>query len=206
MIQQAVFFGTGQPAHGPISPPLTWAFDPDFKPYSYDPEAAQALLAEAGHTEPVPFEITVINSPITIRMAEIIQAQASAAGFAPTIKQIDGASLIVVLRAKDFDLSWSPWAGRSDPDGNMYNWFTIDGPNNFAGYENAEVDALLKEARVTTEQEARAALYREAEELIAEDAPMLFVHFDAALQATNGGLTFTQHPDGSFRLSDAAFE
>ncbi|MEM8664646.1 MAG: ABC transporter substrate-binding protein [Pseudomonadota bacterium] len=206
VIQQAVFFNTGRPAAGPISPPLAFAHDADFAPYAYDPKKSKALLAEAGHTDPVPFEITVINSPITIRMAEIIQAQAAQAGFAPTIKQIDGASLIVVLRAKDFDLSWSPWSGRSDPDGNMYNWFTIGGPNNFAGYESEEVDALMREARTTTDQAKRGELYRKAEALIAEDAPMLFVHFDAILQATADGLSYTQRPDGSFHLSDATFQ
>lgn len=206
VIQRLVFMNTGEVAHGPIPPSLAWAHDPDFKPYSYDPEKAKALLAEAGHDGPVPFEITVINSPLLIRMAEIIQAQASEAGFTPTIKQIDGTSLITVLRAKDFDMSWSPWSGRSDPDGNMYNWFTIGGPNNFAGYESAEVDGLMKEARSTTDQDKRGELYKKAQELIAADAPMLFVHFDAPLQATAKGFTYTQQPDGSFKLSGASFE
>ncbi|MEO1201691.1 MAG: ABC transporter substrate-binding protein [Pseudomonadota bacterium] len=206
VMQRIVFFGTGQVSNGPISPPLAWAYDEAFDPYDVDPETSKALLAEAGHSEPVPFAITVINSPIVIRMAEIMQAQAAEAGFAPTINQIDGPSLIVVLRAKDFDVSWSPWAGRSDPDGNMFNWFTLDGPNNFAGYQSEVVDALLKEARTTTDQAERARLYREAEAQIAADAPMLFVHFDAALQASDPKLTFTQHPDGSFRLFDAHFE
>lgn len=206
VIHRIVFFGTGSVASGPIPPSLAWAHDADFDPYDYDPAKAKALLAEAGHTEPVPFEITVTNSPLNVRMAEIIQAQASEAGFAPTIKQIDGTSLITVLRAKDFDMSWSPWSGRSDPDGNMYNWFTVGGPNNFAGYENTELDQLMKDARTTTGEADRAALYRKAEELIAADAPMFFVHFTAPLQAASGGLSFTQQPDGSFKLGDAHFE
>jgi len=203
--QRVVFFDTGSVSSGPIPPSHGWAHDPEFDPYAYDPEGARAMLAEAGYTDPVPFEITVINSPSLIRMAEIIQAQASEAGFAPTIKQIDGASLIVVLRAKDFDMSWSPWSGRPDPDGNMFNYFTIDGPNNFPGNENAEVDRLLREARVTTDQAARAELYQQAQALIAEDAPMLFMHFDSTLQATTPNFVFEQQPDGAFRLNGAGF-
>lgn len=204
--QKVVFFDTGSVSSGPIPPSHGWAFDADFDPYAYDPEGAKAMLEAAGYTDPVPFEITVINSPALIRMAEIIQAQASEAGFAPTIKQIDGASLIVVLRAKDFDMSWSPWSGRPDPDGNMFNYFTIDGPNNFPGYENAQVDQMLKDARVTIEQSTRAELYQQAQAQLAEDAPMLFMHFDSTLQAAASNFVFAQQPDGSFRLNGAGFE
>ncbi|PWR02089.1 hypothetical protein DKT77_13470 [Meridianimarinicoccus roseus] len=203
--QRVVFFDTGSVSSGPIPPSHGWAHDPDFDPYDYDPEGAKAMLAEAGYADPIPFEITVINSPALIRMAEIIQAQASQAGFAPTIKQIDGASLIVVLRAKDFDMSWSPWSGRPDPDGNMFNYFTLDGPNNFPGYENAEVDGALRAARVTVDQAERAALYQQAQAQIAADAPMLFMHFDSTLQASSANFVFEQQPDGSFRLNGAGF-
>lgn len=204
--QKIVFFDTGSVSSGPIPPSQGWAYDPDFDPYDYDPEGAKAMLAEAGYTDPVPFEITVINSPALIRMAEVIQAQAAEAGFAPTIKQIDGASLIVVLRARDFDMSWSPWSGRPDPDGNMFNYFTIGGPNNFPGYENVDVDRFLKEARTTVDQSVRADLYKQAQAQLAEDTPMLFMHFDSTLQASSPTFVFDQQPDGSFRLNGAGFE
>ena len=87
----------------------------------------------------------------------------------------------------------------------MFNYFTIDGPNNFPGNENAEVDRLLREARVTTDQAARAELYQQAQALIAEDAPMLFMHFDSTLQATTPNFVFEQQPDGAFRLNGAGF-
>jgi peptide/nickel transport system substrate-binding protein len=204
--QKVVFFDTGMPSSGPIPPSQGWAFDPGFAPYSFDPEKARDLLEEAGHQDPLAFEITVINSPSLIRMAEIIQAQASEAGFAPTIKQIDGASLIVVLRAKDFDMSWSPWSGRPDPDGNMFNYFTIGGPNNFPGFDNPDVDRMLRDARTEIDQAKRAQLYQGAQAMIAEAAPMLFMHFDATLQASAPNFVYDQQPDGSFRLQGAGFE
>ncbi len=201
-VQRAAYFNTGQPAYGPVSPPLRPTFDADFKPYRRDLPRAKALLADAGKPQPS-FEITVINSPLVIRIAEIVQAQATEAGFKVAIKQIDGTSLITVLRRKEFDLCYSPWAGRSDPDGNMFNWFTVEGPNNFMGYQSQTVDRILKEARSVTDPARRSALYREAQRSIADDAPMLFVHFDAALQCGIDKLRWTQHPDSSFRLFDA---
>jgi peptide/nickel transport system substrate-binding protein len=128
VIQRVVYFNTGAPAYGPIPPSIGWAHDKNFKPSKFDRDGAKKLLAEAGHSAPVPVTITVTNSPLQVRIAEILQSQANQAGFKVEIKQIDASSLITVLRQKDFDLCMSPWSGRSDPDGNMFNYFTKTGP------------------------------------------------------------------------------
>ena len=149
--------------------------------------------------------ITVTNSPAQVRTAEVLQAQANAAGFKVDIKQIDATSLITVLRQKDFDLCMSPWSGRADPDGNLFNYFTKSGPNNFMGYQSDKVTSLLEKARAEADQGARAKLYNEAEAQIAVDAPMLFLAFPATLQASVKSLNWVQYPDGAFRLQFATF-
>ena len=205
IVQRTVYFGTGSVSYGPIPPSIGWAYDKGLQPPRGDMAAAKKLLAEAGKTEPVPVTITVTNSPVQVRTAEIMQAQANQAGFKVEIKQIDPTSLITVLRQKEFDLCMSPWSGRSDPDGNMFNYFTKTGSNNFAGYKSDTVDELLQKARTTSGEEARAPLYRQAQEQIAEDAPMLFLTFPATLQASIKGLDWTQYPDGALRLQFAKF-
>lgn len=201
VIQQVVYFGTGTISYGPIPPAIPWAYDADFVPYQRDVERAQELLTEAGFADGVAFTITVTNSPIQVRIAEIVQAQASEAGFDVDIRQVDATSLITVLRSRDFDASWAPWSGRPDPDGNMYNYFTIDGTNNFAGWNSEEVDQLLNEARVTLDQEQRAELYQQAQAIIAEEAPLIFFHHDAILQALSSNVEgYRQWPDGAFHL------
>lgn len=203
VIQRVVYFDTGTVSYGPIPPAIPWAYDADFAPYTRDVERAQELLAAAGYEDGLDFTITVTNSPIQVRIAEIVQAQAAEAGFNVDIRQIDATSLITVLRGRDFDASWAPWSGRPDPDGNMFNYFTIDGPNNFAGWINEEVDALLNEARVTLDQDRRAELYRQAQTIIAEEAPLIFFHHDAILQAAADDVEgYRQWPDGAFHLED----
>ena len=203
VVQRTVYFGTGDVAHGPVPPSIGWAHDKTLRGPRGDAAASKKLLAEAGRTEPVAVAVTVTNSPVQIRTAEIMQAQANQAGFKVEVKQIDATSLITVLRQKDFDLCMSPWSGRSDPDGNMFNYFTKSGPNNFAGWQSDKTDDLLQKARTTTDQTARAALYREAEKTIAEEAPMLFLTFPATLQASVKALDWVQYPDGALRLQFA---
>uniref|UniRef100_UPI0025DED8F3 ABC transporter substrate-binding protein n=1 Tax=Tardiphaga sp. TaxID=1926292 RepID=UPI0025DED8F3 len=205
-ILRVVYFGTGSVAQGAIPPSMGWVHDPAFTPYKASAEAARKLLTEAGVTTPVPVTITVTNSPAQVRTAEVMQAQANQAGFKVEIKQIDSTSLITVLRQKDFDLCMSPWSGRSDPDGNLYNYLTKTGPNNFMGYQSDKVTDLLEKARSAQAQADRAKLYREAETQIAADAPMLFLTFPATLQASTKALSWLQYPDGAFRLQFAKFQ
>ncbi|MFT8246653.1 ABC transporter substrate-binding protein [Roseomonas sp. BN140053] len=203
VIQRVVYFNTGRVAHGPLSPAVGWAFDEAQRGIPFDAVRAKAMLAEAGANAPVPVTITVTNSPQLVRIAQVLQAQAGAAGFRVEIRQIDPTSLITVLRQRDFDLCMAPWSGRYDPDGNTFNYFTKGGPNNFAGYDSAEVTTLLERARSEASPDARAVLYRQAQTKLVEDAPMLFLHFDAILQASSSRLRWTQYPDAVFRLFDA---
>jgi peptide/nickel transport system substrate-binding protein len=185
---------------------VSWAFDPSFKPYKRDIAKAKQLLAEAGHADGVAFSITVVASPLQLRIAQIIQAQAQEAGFKVSVKQVDATSLITVLQKRDFDICYSPWSGRPDPDGNMFNYFTKTGQNNFAGYDSGEVDDLLRKARASSNQNDRAKMYRQAQQMISDDAPMLFLHFDSTLQGASKKLHWTPYPDNAFRLGDAWLE
>lgn len=205
-VLRAVFFGAGSVAHGAIPPSMAWAFDPAFAPFKPSVAAARKLLADAGRTAPVPVTITVTNSPAQVRAAEVLQAQANLAGFKVEVRQIDATSLITVLRQRDFELCMSPWSGRSDPDGNIYNYFTKAGPNNFMGYQSDPVTDLLVRARSAPDQASRAKLYRDAEQQIGADAPMLFLTFPATLQASAKSLSWLQYPDGAFRLHSAKFQ
>jgi peptide/nickel transport system substrate-binding protein len=202
---QAVYFGTGAVANGAIPPSQSWAFDPGFRPDRYDHALAKALLRDAGAVAPIDLTITVTNTPSQVRIAEILQAQANLVGFNAAIRQIDPTSLISVLRRRDFDIAISPWSGRSDPDGNMFGWFTPEGPFNFSGYRNDEVTGLLNAARGEADQSSRARLYRAAQAQIAADAPMLFIVFPATIQASSASLEWNQFPDGAFQLQFARY-
>jgi peptide/nickel transport system substrate-binding protein len=203
VVQKVVYFDTGRVSHGPLSSAVGWAFDPTAIGIAHDPAHAKELLKATGAASPLPVTITVTNSPQLVRIAQILQAQAGQAGFRVEVRQIDPTSLITVLRQRDFDLCMAPWSGRYDPDGNMFNYFTKGGANNFAGWDSAEATDLLTKARSISDQPARAALYHQAQALVMEEAPMLFLHFDAILQASTAKLHWTQYPDSAFRLFDS---
>ncbi len=206
VVQRVVYFDTGRVARGPLSPAVGWAFDPDFSAPRRDLERARRLLAEAGVTTPVPVTITVTNALLMVRAAEVLQVQAGNAGFAVTLRQVDATSLLAILRSRDFDLCMSPWSGRYDPDGNMFGWLSEGGAFNFSGYASDTMTGLLRQARRATDRSERARLYHAAQALASEDVPILFLHFDAIIQAATAKLRWTQYPDAVFRLYDARLE
>src|SRR5207244_31400 len=74
------------------------------------------------------------------------------------------------------EMSWNPSIG--DPDHMMYMLLSSDRfPPAFNGgyYQNDRVDDLLRRGRTTIDEKARVPLYREAQKLVVEDAPWIFV-------------------------------
>jgi peptide/nickel transport system substrate-binding protein/oligopeptide transport system substrate-binding protein len=60
-----------------------------------------------------------------------------------------------------------------DPDDFLYNLFHSKGQRNYMDYRNPQVDELLTEARRERAIERRMALYRTAEQIILNDAPLI---------------------------------
>jgi peptide/nickel transport system substrate-binding protein len=203
VIQRLVYFDTGHVANGPIPPAVSWAFDPGFEPPRRNLQRARDLLAQAGVAGAVPVTLTVTNTPAVLRIGQVLQAQANEAGFAVKLHQIDATGLLSVLQRRDFDIAVSPWSGRYDPDGNTFPWFGRGGFANFSGYDSDDVTTLLHQARQIEDHAERAALYRRAQAIVVADAPVIFLHFDAILQAAVAPLRWTAYPDGVLRVFDA---
>ena len=78
-----------------------------------------------------------------------------------------------------------------DPDNFLGVLCSSDSTYNFMGYEDPQVDRLLSDALVQADPLKRAALYRQAEDLIEEDVPLvpiLYLTFESAFQPYVKGL------------------
>jgi peptide/nickel transport system substrate-binding protein len=208
-IVRDVLKGTGSLSRGPVLP-ATWGADSGLKPYPYDPERAKKLLAEAGYpsgfstTLWVPESGSGMQSPVP--MSTVIQSNLKAVGVSVTLQTMEWGAYLAKLRTKEqelFALSWM--AGNEDPDMVMYpllhsSQWTPAGPNR-ALYKNERFDELLQQARLTTDQGKRAALYREAQRILVDDPPWIFIDHEiqtAALAKRVQG--FKLHPSFDLRV------
>jgi peptide/nickel transport system substrate-binding protein len=183
-IVHSVLHDIGVVSQGPISP-SSWAYSSSIAPYnSYNVATAKSELAQANMTS-VSFDMLIASgSPLTSQEAQFIQQELQPAGITVNIKQETFAALLSDSAAHNFQAALLGWSGRPDPDGNMYNWFHTGGGFNDMQYSNTQVDTLLEDARANSDQSKRASDYQQAEQLMLQDSPYVFINHGVSEQAT----------------------
>jgi peptide/nickel transport system substrate-binding protein len=185
-LSDGLYNGNMVPAGG-VLPPVDWAFNEDLNDYPYDPDRARELLATAGYTEDNPLTFTLMAytiprgyNPVGDRLATAIQEYWSEVGVQAEIQTAEWTQYRADRRANKFQASLSGWQGdNGDPDNFLVSLLagSSAGAGNTAYYQNPEVDELLAQAQVVAEQEERKALYQQAEQLIVDDAPWVFLGY-----------------------------
>ncbi len=132
--------------------------------YPYDPEAARALLAEAGY--PDGFSATLKLPPLAYARlsGQIIASQFAEVGIRLELINVEFAQWLEdVYSNKDYDLTIISHVEPFDI-GNYAN------PDYYFGYDNPEFQALIDELNGTTDDAQRRELAVRAQEILAEDA------------------------------------
>jgi peptide/nickel transport system substrate-binding protein len=184
--------GQGIVASSPIMPD-SWAYSPDVVQYDYDPRRASELLTEAGWTdtdgdavrekEGLRLEFTLLTNkdPVRRQIIEEITRQLWELGIR-VVPVVEDSSWVVneALRPRNFDALLYSWGNLpSDPDPYlMWHSTQIGGDGqNYAGLNNIDIDQLLEEGRQSTDQTRRAQLYRDFQDLFAEEVPSLLLYY-----------------------------
>lgn len=203
-IVTSVLHNVGVVAQGPISP-SSWAYSSSIAPYSYDTTKAKAELQAAGMTSLTFTLIIPSGSPATTQLAQFLQSELQGAGITMNIKQETFASLLDDSAAHNYQAALLGWSGRPDPDGNIYSWFHTGGGFNDMQYSNPQVDAALDAARSSNEQAQRATDYQQAETLMLQDAPYVFLYHGVSIQATTKNVQgFTLLPTGIMEFENVS--
>ncbi|WP_019122340.1 ABC transporter substrate-binding protein [Brevibacillus massiliensis] len=163
---------------GPLSPAQTiWALDTtEYPSYEHNVEKAKQLLAEAGLPNGFNTVIeTASTYPDMIETAQVLQQQLKAVGINAEIKQLEWGNYIETWKSKDMDLLVGRNTSGVDPDRSLRFFFSSEGSANVWNYSNAKFDELVQKALEATDQTERKKLYDEAQKLVVEDAPNLFL-------------------------------
>ena len=176
-IVQNVHYGQYTFARG-ILPPGMLGFNRKLTGSPYDPQKARALLADAGYSGGRGLPPLVIWSsvkrPEILREHEEIRRALAAVGLSVEARYHTDWSAFskMVEDGKLAFFLWAWYADVPDPDNFLAKLFYSASPRNVFGYSNPVVDTLLVNARRLSDLSQRVELYRRAEELILEDAPI----------------------------------
>lgn len=205
-IIEGIYDGAGIPATGPLAPDV-FGYDGNVEGLEYDPERAKELLAEAGYEDGFSTTIWTNDSRERIDTATNIQAQLEEFGITVEVEILEwGAYLEQTAQGEHemFILGWSTVTG--DADYGLYALFHSDNfgdPGNRTFTEDPELDDLLEQAREEPEPEKRQELYTEVQELLAEEAPMLYIHHQELLLGVSDKVQgLEQLPTGVLQLQD----
>jgi peptide/nickel transport system substrate-binding protein len=184
-----VLSGQGLVAHSPILP-TTWAYDAAVRQYGYDPERAIGLLDASGWMDSdgdlirdkdgveLAFTLLTSDDATMVQMAEEIAGQWRIVGVDVTIRSVNSESAIYFVRNRNFDSALVEIELTGDPDPYpLWHSTQAEDGQNFAGFANPEADAVMEEARLTTDPERRLELYYRFQRIFAEEVPsLLFYH------------------------------
>ena len=172
---RAVLFGEGVTAHGLIPPSIAYAYGGNSRPLcTYDPAKAKAELAKSKYPNGAEAEIMTWGQSWWKRMAEVFVAQCNQTlGTKFTVQVTEANTVFQRHKSGDYQGSVWGWLGLLDADEYMYDIVHTKGWRNFYGYSNPKVDDLLERARRELDQAKRGALYKDAENTMIEDMPVV---------------------------------
>ena len=214
--------GQGIVAYTPIMPD-SWAHNYGVHQYIYDPGKAAELLTEAGwvdsdddgvrEKEEVRLEFTLLTNkdPLRRQIIEEIARQLWEVGV-KVVPVVEDSAWVVneALRPRHFDALLFRWGNLpSDPDPYlMWHSTQIGGDGqNYGGLNSVDIDQLLEQGRQSTDQAERVELYRDFQDLFADEVPALLLYYPVynyAVDEMVNGVQLSPMMDPSDRFRTAS--
>ncbi len=199
-INQVVFEGRFAPGNQPFPPDSIW-YDKATPVRARDLPAAREKLKQAS-AEGTEIELLVPTDPERQQVAQMLQAMLSEIGIKVRVQSTELMSLLDRSKQGKFQAHLIGWSGRVDPDLNITPLLGCGASGNDGRYCNKDLDAVLAEARIIADPEARRAKYRQAVGLLREDLPLVYLYHPRWIFAANAKIAgLKAYPDGIIRLN-----
>jgi oligopeptide transport system substrate-binding protein len=139
---------------------------------------AAELLTQAGYgpSKPLKFEYLYRSTGDNPRIAPVIQQNFKdiAPWVQPEIRQVETQALYDALKTKDYSIADTGWvADFNDAYNFLYLLDSRTGPMNYGEYTNPAYDALLDQSATERDTAKRAAILKQAEQLMLDDTAVL---------------------------------
>lgn len=176
--------------------PGHWAADPEYDGIETNTEKAVAALEAGGYDEsnPLTFDLTMNNESEYTQLGTLIQAQLKEIGIEVNLRPLDPATLseLEATNPDEYDATVSRFILPTGvTDDYMSKQYAGDGVlnrtylNQEGGLQLPELDNLIHEARVTQEQQEAKQLYREAVDMLVDNAVALPIAFKNNVNVVN---------------------
>jgi peptide/nickel transport system substrate-binding protein len=199
-IVDTMWYGTRRAAAGPLSQP-TWTYNPAVDTmYPYDPDAAGALLDEAGWTmgsggvrEKDGEKLHVVyitTSGSNGQAGELVQAYLIQAGFEVDLQILEYAATATLMLAGEHNIA-RIYFSHTDPVvlTTLYHSKNIQGTNfNRTMKADPALDTMLDDATAETDRDKRKTMYEDIQQYIMDEALIIPLWEETVLWGANANV------------------
>lgn len=203
-----VLQGAGRPMTSPLMASETQLATVTDPLYGYDPEKAQALIAEAGLAPGTEITLTTLaGSADDGTIFAALQQMWAPLGIALRVEQVDNATRGAKNRAGEFDIHTYGWVNDVDDPSQVTGWLGYTPTANAVGtgWQNDTFNALFEASASEMDPDTRADQYARMQAIYAQEAPLLFLYetpFAVALSSDVDG--YEQTPLGNNRFEQVS--
>jgi peptide/nickel transport system substrate-binding protein len=179
------FLGEGYTISGPFAPVSPY-YNDAVLPYGYDLAQSAKIMQQEKYARGAKGPFAVGNNKVQLRLAVnkdwaqykdvclTLQNKLKQAGFDVELDWVEAASWKEkIIDKRDFDLTIGIWS--FDDSSDVYPIFHSKGSDNYFGYSNPAMDAMLDESRKTLDPELFRSIYREVHRMAHDDQPSIFL-------------------------------
>jgi peptide/nickel transport system substrate-binding protein len=178
-----------------ILPPNDPYLNKDIRAPQLDPKLAEKLLDEAGFKDPdgagpkerLEIEYKTTTDQTRVSIAKAIAGQLKKVGIKVNVVSMDWGKFKADVEAGRIQMWSLSWIGFKDPD--IYRFafgsanFPPAGPNR-GYYKNEKLDKLLDEGVAQTDMSKRQSIYRDVQQIVANELPYVFLWHEEAFAVT----------------------
>jgi oligopeptide transport system substrate-binding protein len=183
----------GTPGTGGIIPKGMPSFDTAKINYPYDPDKARQLLREAGYPDGSGLaEITLSTTSDYLDICKYLQRQVEEIGITLKIDIVPPAALKEMKAQAKVSFFRASWIADYPDEENYLSLFYSrnfcpKGPN-YTHFSNKTFDLLYEKSMNTTVDSFRHNYYRQMDQIIIQEAPVVILYYDQVLRFVQKGI------------------
>jgi ABC-type oligopeptide transport system substrate-binding subunit len=142
---------------------------------------ARQLIGESSYGAPENVPAITIYASAPQRAESFRDSLAASLGLHIDVVAVDWVSYLDGLQNREYPAYLLYWgADYPDPESFLLSLFGSGASDNYVDYQNPEFDALMSRAALEVDPDARVAIYREANQMLLDDAVVVPLYHDVA--------------------------
>jgi len=186
-------------------PPNVFGYNSDVVVEGYNPTKAKELVDSLDVELPIILSLYTYDEPSRVQMAQVIQGNLREIGIDLRIQTLEVSAFLQRTANSEHDMLIGLWyMSTGDADFGFYPLLhssSAGAAGNRSFYRNDKMDNLIELAREEKEVDKRLEYYKEIQEYIAQDIPLIPLMYKSHIIGLNKEIKgFIFHPSGSHLL------